>query len=198
LSSPGTFHRHRQRRPLPSFEPMVSRGTAGALTTRSWEPLTLSSPGIFHRHRQKKTLPSFEPMVSRGTAGARLFPSRGDIAIRHYPTRGGSPREGIARATYPLGEGTKKETTNPEEMARKGEWGRGEGEGQRGGERGGRRSARGARGGRRSARGGEGRAKVSEGGRGEGEGQRGGRGEGAKEGRYRASNPWSLEVLPAL
>ena len=28
----GDLYRHRQKRPLPSFEPMVSRGTAGALT----------------------------------------------------------------------------------------------------------------------------------------------------------------------
>ncbi len=74
------FHRHRHKRPLPSlpsFEPMVSRGTDGALTTRSRGPLTLSSPGTSHRHRQKRPLPSFEPMVSRGTAGALTTRSRG-------------------------------------------------------------------------------------------------------------------------
>jgi hypothetical protein len=78
LSSPGTFHRHRPKRPLPSFEPMVSRGTAGALITRSRGPLRLSSPGTCPR---QKRATSFEPMVSRGSAGALTTRSRGPLTL---------------------------------------------------------------------------------------------------------------------
>jgi hypothetical protein len=54
-TSPRTFHRHRQKRPPTSFEPVVSRGTAGALTSRSQGPMRLSSQGTCHRQKKAPT-----------------------------------------------------------------------------------------------------------------------------------------------